>query len=259
MSAIPQSASEKAAALAGSPLPQSTKRFHAAAPAAKLATAGSAAALGAMAITDVDGAVITVVSPGSPVVFGAHAGGAGTQVVNSIDLPGDDALAMRRRANSTTQFNRDTILLRLESPGLGGGLAIDGGGHMINFSAGAVIGPGVGNGYAFAETLTVSNTFNTYPNAANFPAGVDGRFAFSFSDEDDGGTTKYGWGVISYTNGSNTGNPIVTGTATIKELYYEDSGAAITIVPEPSRAGLILLGLGAAGLRRWRRQNTAQA
>lgn len=69
------------------------------------------------------------------------------------------------------------------------------------------------------------------------------------------GATNYGW--IEFTTTGATGFP-----ATINRWAYEDSGASInagqTVVPEPGSVAMVgAMGLGAAGLRAWRRRKAA--
>jgi len=67
----------------------------------------------------------------------------------------------------------------------------------------------------------------------------------------------FGWAKVTITDGSN-------GSMTVSEWAYDSTGASIEVgqtsaIPEPASvaAGLGLLALGAAGLRRWRQQKTA--
>lgn len=88
---------------------------------------------------------------------------------------------------------------------------------------------------------------------SSFLSGEMGYIGFSFDHE---GTTCYGWAEFTITSGGDFGS------VTIGDWAFEDSGAPIGVgstVPEPASAaaGLGLLALGAAGVRRWRKQKQA--
>jgi len=119
-------------------------------------------------------------------------------------------------------------------------------------SASFQIGPTLATGYFFGASSRYRAVLNDgsaqgYANNG-FEDGVPGRFGFEFVS---GGTTKYGWAElqVDYSGPSQL---------TISEWAYEESGAPILLgtiapVPEPgSGAGLALLAMGAAGIRRRR-------
>ena len=92
-------------------------------------------------------------------------------------------------------------------------------------------------------------------NVANITSGVSTYIGFRFNPS---GTELFGWANVTLTNGNGFG------TFVINEWAYDDTGASIqtgqtSAVPEPATyaAGLGLLALGAAGLRRWRKQKKA--
>lgn len=119
-----------------------------------------------------------------------------------------------------------------------------GGGHYL-FSEAASITSGLAG--AGVEPLFL------YYSAiqGGFSDGVEGYIGFSFQP---GSTVLYGWAKLTV-NISNTD------VLLISEWAYDDSGSVITagdgaVVPEPAEtvAGLGLLALGAAGLRRYRQK-----
>ncbi|MBA2432068.1 MAG: PEP-CTERM sorting domain-containing protein [Chthoniobacterales bacterium] len=75
---------------------------------------------------------------------------------------------------------------------------------------------------------------------------------FRFVNETTGAMN---FGYMTITTGSGNGFP-----ATIQSWSYDNTGAAITVVPEPQMTALLTIGaivLGALGVRKWRRQATA--
>jgi len=74
--------------------------------------------------------------------------------------------------------------------------------------------------------------YGFHPGGGNF---VGFRF-------DSGAGYRYGYAVFNWN--------LATGTLTIPQWWYDDSGAAVQVVPEPS--ALALLAMGAAGLAAYR-------
>ncbi|MEM0965135.1 MAG: hypothetical protein AAGJ81_03145 [Verrucomicrobiota bacterium] len=118
------------------------------------------------------------------------------------------------------------------------------------------IGATLATGYAFKQesstgpvVFTVNSAIFVYAESAGFSIGQSSLIGFRF---DISGNTHYGWLRLEPTAG-----PVGRGI-TISEAYYEstpDTPIAAGAIPEPANAavGLGLLALGAAGLRRWRR------
>ncbi|MFM7133079.1 MAG: hypothetical protein ACKO0W_02045 [Planctomycetota bacterium] len=79
--------------------------------------------------------------------------------------------------------------------------------------------------------------------AGNWQLNAINKFGFRFVAADGG--TKYGWGTFSI------GASISGADRTITNIYFEDSGASITVLPIPAPGAIALLGLaGLAGRRR---------
>ena len=98
------------------------------------------------------------------------------------------------------------------------------------------------------DATSVVNSAGVY-NVDGFSNDVSGYIGFAF---DDAGTTYYGWAELTLSAQTSSGQ------VTVHRWAYEDSGASIQVgaVPESRHAavGLGALALGAAGLRRWRRE-----
>jgi hypothetical protein len=102
-------------------------------------------------------------------------------------------------------------------------------GSAGNLADGTVVG--AAGSYGSGAVVVGSAPGNWVLNSVN-------RFGFRFVAADGG--TKYGWGTFSI------GASIFGADRTITNLYYEDSGAAITVVPAPGAIAL----LGLVGLTR---------
>lgn len=126
-----------------------------------------------------------------------------------------------------------------------GGIVVSGG-TPADLAAGTVIGSG--------------STFATSPGAATLFTATAGShvFGFSFLNESTG-IINYGYARITTTAGGN-GRP-----ATITQLVYDNSGAALTVaavggaVPEPATWAMMLMGFGAVGFAMRRRANVKTA
>ena len=138
---------------------------------------------------------------------------------------------------------------------------------FVNLGLGFGVGPSLAAGYNFggrANDRSMLSTIGTNPkitpNPKNFASGVNGFFGFRFTDA--GGTNQfYGWAELNL----DTASP---GTVTINRWAYNDvAGQSINVgqtsnvnpVPEPGTLSLTLLGLGAGGVRTWRRRKLASA
>ncbi|MFA5257551.1 MAG: PEP-CTERM sorting domain-containing protein [Opitutales bacterium] len=131
--------------------------------------------------------------------------------------------------------------------------AVASGIKLLNLATSQILGPEAGLNYLGQFNKVLS--YGVIRNAQGFTNGNAGYMGFKF---DHAGTTCYGWAEIVLAHGS------FSGTFTINQWAYEDSGAAIQVgstVPEPAStaAGLGLLALGAAGLRKWRKDKAAKA
>ncbi|MFM9169426.1 MAG: hypothetical protein ACKOTD_04690 [Phycisphaerales bacterium] len=105
-------------------------------------------------------------------------------------------------------------------------------GSAGSLAIGTVVG--ASGSYGSVAVTVGSSPGNWQLNAVNY-------FGFRFVAADGG--TKYGYGTFAI------GSSITGADRTITNLYYEDSGASITVVPAPG--AIALLGLaGFAGRRR---------
>ena len=117
---------------------------------------------------------------------------------------------------------------------------------ILNLSTGYVID----GGNSFRGLSIIS----AFPEAAaGFTDGVAGIMGFRF--DNGSGTVRYGWADVTYTSATNE--------LTVTQWAYNDSGSSILAgpiaIPEPGTTaiGIGLLTLGAAGVRRWKKQKKA--
>ena len=121
-----------------------------------------------------------------------------------------------------------------------GGVAATSTGPYLGLSPGTVVGP--------------ASTFSIAASTAGSPYVTTGTniLGFRFFNE---ATSAVDYGYLSFSTTAPSGFP-----ATVLSWSYDDTGAPITVVPEPATAALLSIGtlvLGALGLRQWRRQRTA--
>jgi len=130
--------------------------------------------------------------------------------------------------------------------GNGGGVVLrTGGGGVANIPYGTLVGPTPGFG-GFSATGSVPDAFTTGNEPWN-PSSSDNIIGFRFTNAVTS-TTNYGWMHLSM--GATFSDP-----RTIISYGFEDSGLAITAVPEPSTLGLLVS--GAIGLIASRRRRVA--
>lgn len=127
---------------------------------------------------------------------------------------------------------------------------------------GGLINAGVATGVAtnlYANLTLGSTVSSTSPftsaiqgTSANYRGTGIEILGFRFVNE---ATNAFNYGYLTIQTTATTGFP-----ATILSYSYENSGGAITVVPEPSTTALLsisLLVVGAVGLREWRRRQVA--
>lgn len=117
------------------------------------------------------------------------------------------------------------------------------GGGMVGASgivSSLALGSEVGAGSSFITGVTNANMVGT-----NY-------FGFRFVNEGTA-TTNYGYIVVAQAV-----NPPIAGSVQVLSYSYENTGAAITVVPEPSTWLMMLGGLAAVGLMRRRMSDRQQ-
>ncbi|WOO39818.1 hypothetical protein [Rubellicoccus peritrichatus] len=104
------------------------------------------------------------------------------------------------------------------------------------------------------SALIASGEFNKLDG---FTSGVAGYMGFRLPPEDMGGNTRLGWAEVTFYDDTNPSGIGVT----VHRWAFEDDGSSIQVgaIPEPTAVatGLGALAMGAAGLRRWRKQKQA--
>jgi hypothetical protein len=140
-----------------------------------------------------------------------------------------------------------------------GPFAIYWAGGATGIAGGVTTGPGsttyarlqIGNVVSSASNF--SNSLQVTTATSNFLAAGTHILGFRFLNEGTG-QTNYGYVTIN-SSGGGTGFPL-----TIQGWSFENTGGAITVVPEASTTALLAiaaLALGAVGVRKWRRQANA--
>lgn len=135
----------------------------------------------------------------------------------------------------------------------GGNLSLrTSGGSIFNMAPGLQVNDPYGSWRGGSVALMYTGSMM---NLNGFSSGSSGYIGFRFGSESD---TRYGWASVTFTTGG------LTGMMQINEWYYENEGNGILVgstVPEPSQyaSGLAVLALGAAGVRRWRKNRATQA
>jgi len=164
----------------------------------------------------------------------------------NIDGDGDNEAILRN------SFGGSDLLKNLSYSGNSFAVAT-GKGNLLGLAANASISNGAGfSSYANSLFYNASLSY-----VASISSGVSTYIGFQFNPS---GTVLFGWANVTLTNGDGFG------TFVINEWAYDDTGASIqtgatSAVPEPATyaAGLGLLALGAAGLRRWRQRKRLAA
>lgn len=115
-------------------------------------------------------------------------------------------------------------------------------------------GSGFPLGYASRQAMA-SNSAGGFQIGFDFNNGFkEGNNFFGFRFVEPGYGVHYGVGVIDF----DTANGVVT----IDRWAYnttEDAAVHVQDIPEPGTASLVLLGMGAGGVRAWRRRKQALA
>lgn len=217
----------------------------------KLALAGGAASLALCSGNVVEGAIIA--SPYAPIGPPSFSGG------NELDVDGDGTSDFRLSHTSSSASLTELNGGRFVAANFVGS---DG---FAKLSSGFVVGPTMAGHKFFANaqigiTMTDSSQIGFDASAQGWSMGETGLFGFKFTS---GPNTYYGWGEVVF-------DPANNGTVgygyKFTKLYYDDTGAAITVgdtggtgpvIPEPSTYALALLAAGGVAAYRSRRKVAA--
>ena len=131
---------------------------------------------------------------------------------------------------------------------------------MQNLPANVVIGPTMA-GYQFgaASYRGITSFGNIRTNLKGFNNLINGYFGFQFTDAGLS-NTFYGWAEININAPAHsyTINRWAYNTVAGQSIKVGDTGQT-SAVPEPGTLSLTLLGLGAGGVRAWRKRKQALA
>lgn len=164
--------------------------------------------------------------------------------------------------NSTNDFNFSNYASTYAYKGAGGVLKtnrlVHRGNDLANLPGGFSVGPTIAGPYSTRRGIPSVFYNGSLNNVYGFTSGDSGFIGFRF---DRNGDLHYGWAAVTLTNGGNFG------TFEISEWAWENTpdtaimvgatGSSSTAVPEPTSftlTGLTLLAMGAAGVRRWRKE-----
>ncbi len=160
---------------------------------------------------------------------------------------------------TSTYYGSSSVLIlpkeiQLYGDDLSSKLVTNGAHQLLHLPEGSVIGEG-----QILNSSVIAVRDNAFSEASGFTSGEAGYFGFQF---DYGGTLAYGWAEVIFS--LNQTDPSMQ----ITRWAFESSGSSIlagdmgtTAIPEPRTvaAGLGLLALGAAGIRRWRQSKVDAA
>lgn len=106
-----------------------------------------------------------------------------------------------------------------------------------------------GGPLAAGSVIGATSTFATGVVAATQPAAGTYNFGFRFLNESTG-ITNYGYVTVQQLQAS----PLAAGSIRVLGYAYENSGASISVVPEPGTYLMMLAGLGLVGAAAARRR-----
>lgn len=119
-------------------------------------------------------------------------------------------------------------------------------------AGGTVASGGIATPLALGSTVGPASTFASGVVNANAATPGVNYFGLRFINEGTG-ATNYGYMVVQQ-----TANPPIAGSVRVLSYSYENTGAAITVVPEPSTWLMMLGGLAAFGMMRRRMSDRQQ-
>lgn len=120
---------------------------------------------------------------------------------------------------------------------------------LFNFFNPTGGGTVAGGPLAAGATVDAMSTFSTGVVASTQPAAGTYFFGFRFLNESSG-ATNYGYVTVEQLQTA----PLAAGSIRVLGYAYENTGAAITVVPEPETYLMMLAGLGLVGFVARRRR-----
>jgi len=213
----------------------------------KLALAATSLPALAILPTGAEAGIIHVT--GSPVTL-SFADAPGSIALWDVDGAGGAAPIGQLMRYSYTSSSSNTILF--QNLGAGNSILVNYYTNVANLPGSFHVGPNL------AGSLYFYNATNPGAILHSYGAGVHTHNGFIEGDQKIG--FRFTDGLNQFYGYSNWNVDFANQRVTITDWYYNDiPDASIHVVPEPSTASLALIGLGAAGVRTWRRRKKAQA
>jgi hypothetical protein len=221
------------------------KKVSISSPTSSKTLAAGSASIAALLSASAANATIIYFNPETKITSGNSASGDVDWDIDGVGVP--EAFL----SNFSSSYISTYFYKNLSSNGNSFAVVTGNNGNLLGLAAGQTIS----NGRGFSNSVGSIFLSASLDNATNITSGASTYIGFRFKPSS---TILYGWANVTLTDGGSYG------TFVINEWAYDDSGSSIqtgqtSAVPEPATyaLGLGALALGAAGLRRWRKQKKA--